>query len=476
IQRDLKCEITAPTGCTEEEPDPVVGMLFVRVMGTASGAVFGSYVLEIQKDGDPPIAGIVSYPGGGSNGSAPVIGGELARINTTSLSDGAYTLTLRVYTAGPGTSKACMNTFNLLKVIVYMSRVGGVQAIVLPNNANPFDPAAELRTDYAPTPPLTDFRTRSFGGSMTIKGAAYIYECAARKIRRYEIRYAHVTGPGMEPLQPNKGDTIPAFWPVGQRAVLFEYSIADQYQPWTRLGPAATDLINSWNTFTLGATTFYKLNPGSWNSGAANGRYSLLLTAEETTGTTYHDLQHLWLDNRPIISKIVKFQRQVGPGPDWKDIPPCTDILLSYGTIRIMGLAWDPVIDEAWPLTLTPNDNFDYYELTFSKQFGTEQPLFIPPLPNTIHTRVPALPALAPVPIPTDAQAGELAKWDLTTLDADAAPQLPDPYVPPPDPKLYRGESCTYYVRLFVTDSTIVGESTHNAASDVEPIKIVNDL
>src|SRR5713226_397002 len=65
LQRELRCEITAPTGCTEEEPDPVAGILFVRVMGTASGAVFGSYTLEIQKDGDPPIAGIVSYPGGG---------------------------------------------------------------------------------------------------------------------------------------------------------------------------------------------------------------------------------------------------------------------------------------------------------------------------------------------------------------------------------------------------------------------------
>ena len=39
VQRGLKCDITAPTGCTEEEPDPVAGILFVRVMGTASGAV-----------------------------------------------------------------------------------------------------------------------------------------------------------------------------------------------------------------------------------------------------------------------------------------------------------------------------------------------------------------------------------------------------------------------------------------------------
>ena len=39
LQRHLKCEITAPTGCTEEEADPAAGILFVRVIGTASGAV-----------------------------------------------------------------------------------------------------------------------------------------------------------------------------------------------------------------------------------------------------------------------------------------------------------------------------------------------------------------------------------------------------------------------------------------------------
>src|SRR6266511_4505711 len=36
IQRSLNCKLTAPTGCTDEEPDPVAGILFVRVLGTAS--------------------------------------------------------------------------------------------------------------------------------------------------------------------------------------------------------------------------------------------------------------------------------------------------------------------------------------------------------------------------------------------------------------------------------------------------------
>jgi hypothetical protein len=270
-----------------------------------------------------------------------------------------------------------------------------------------------------------------------------------------------------QPPQPNKGDPIPGTWPVGQRIVLFEYAIPDQYQPWTRVGPAPTDLINSWNTMTIGGTTYYKLNPGSWNSaGATSGRFSLLLTAEDTTAVTYHDIQHIWLDNKPIIGKIVKFQRLVGGV--WTDIPPCTDLLFSFGTIRIVGLAWDPVIDEAWWPAATPNDNFDHYQLDFWKQFGASVPLT-----SNIATRVPALPALPPVPTPTDADAGELAQWDLTTLDAGVAPK---PYLPPPYPKIYRGESCTYILQLFVTDTTIVNEGTTHYVYHQVPVKLVNDL
>lgn len=465
LQRGLRCEITAPTGCTEEEPDPVAGILFVRVMGTASGAVFGSYTLEIQKDGDPPIAGIVSYPGGGASGSAPVIGGELGRINTTSLSDGAYTITLRVYPAGPGSPCICATTFNLLKVIVYMNRVAGVPAIVLPDNANPFDPTAELRTDYAAAPPPHDFRIRSLGWSMTIKGAAYIYECAARKIKKYEIRYAQVTAPGTEPSQPNKGDPIPATWPVGQRIVLFEYAIPDQYQPWTRVGPASTDLINSWNTMTVGGTTYYKLNPGKWNSGVAgSGRFSLLLTAEDTTAVTYHDIQHVWLDNKDIIVQIVKFQRWNSKTSAWEDIPPCTDLLLSFGKIRVVGLAWDPLIDDTFPIA-APNDNFDHYDLYFWKQFSPNVDYIVAASLN----RVPSLPPLTP---PTAADAGELGIWDLSQVDA-----LNMASTVHASNRLARTEACTYTIELYATDNTVVndGATTHYHYYPV-PVKLVNDL
>jgi hypothetical protein len=457
VQRNLNCEITDPTGCTEEEPDPAEGILFVRVKGTASGAVFGHYTLEIQKDGDPPIPGVVIYPGGGASGTAPVINGELGRINTTSLSDGAYTITLRVYPAGPGSPKPCTTTFNLLKVIVYINRAGGAPAVVLPaGNNNPFDPTAELAVTNVP---------RSIGGLITIKGSAYIYECAMRKIKKYEIRFANVTTPGGEPPQPPSGAAIPANWPAANQAAMLEYTNPDQYQPWTRVGPAATDLVNTWNTFTIGSNTYYKLSPGKWNSGVAgSGRFSLLLTAEDTTALTYHDIQHVWLDNRDISVQIAKFQRWNSNTSAWEDIPPCTDLLLSFGNIRVVGLAWDPLIDDAFPIA-APNDNFDHYDLYFWKQFSPNVDYIVTGSLN----RVPNLPPLTP---PTAADADELGIWDLSQLDALNMASTVNA-----SNRLARTGACTYTIELYATDYTLVndGATTHYHYYPV-PVKIVNDL
>jgi hypothetical protein len=103
----------------------------------------------------------------------------------------------------------------------------------------------------------------------------------------------------------------------------------------------------------------------------------------------YHDIQHVWLDNKEIYNtvRIVKLQRLVSGV--WQDLPKCTDLLLSFKTIRIVGLAWDPLIDEAWPFA-PPNDNFGYYRLDFWKQFGIRLGTPIPGLAHggpPVHTR-----------------------------------------------------------------------------------------
>jgi hypothetical protein len=460
VQRDLNCEITEPTGCTEEEPDPVAGTLTVKVWGTASGVAFGSYTLEVNK-GSISYPGIVSYPGGGSSGTTPVTNGELGVINTTTLSDGAYTITLRVYPLGFGVSKVCSATFDLLKVINYMNRVGTAQAVQLAtNNPNPFDPLAELAVGG---------EARSIGGTISFKGAAYIYECAGRKIKKYEIRYAGVPTPGSEPPQPANGVSIPGTWPAANTITSLEYTVPDQYQFWTRVGPIATDLINTWTTFMIGGSTYYKLSPGKWNSGSAgSGRFSFLLSAEDITAAIYHDIQHVWLDNRSILGQIVKLQRWSAQTNAWEDIPTCTDLLLSFGKIRFLGLAWDPILDEDWWPATAPNDNFDHYDLVFWKQFSP----VTDPIVLDETSRVPALPALPPIPTPTAADAGQLAIWDLAQLDA-LNPGSPVN----PSNRLDRDESCTYDVQLFVTDNTLVndGATTHYKYHTV-PLKIINDL
>lgn len=469
VQRALTCQITAPTGCTAEEPDVGAGSLFVRVEGSASGIVFGSYTLELRRAGETAlIPGVVSYPGGGGSGSAPVTAGELGRLNTTALSDGSYEITLHVHPAGPGAPTTCTITFTLLKAIVYINRVAGVPTISIPSGSpNPFDPMAELRISG---------EAKAVGGTgMVIEGAAYIYGCETRKIKTYEIRSVRVTAPGGEPSQPVIGAAIPGTWPVANRVppLPLDYTLADQYLPWTRVGPAPINLLNSWTTMVIGTTTYYKLAPTSWNSTVlGSGRESLLLTAEDTTGVRFHDIQHIWLDNQTIQGEIVKFQRKNPETAGWEDLPPCEDLLLSFGTIRIMGLAWDAPIDEAWWPPVAPNDNYAVpgggYQLTFWKQFSAVSSTLLSLTP----TRVPALPALPPVVTPTAADAGELAQWDLTLLDADAVPATS---VDPAN-KISRGDSCTYTLRLYITDTTIVQPGgTHYIYHDV-PIKIVNDL
>lgn len=473
----LQCAITDPTGCTGETPDTAGGFLFVPVHGTATGGDFGHYTLDIQQDGDPPIPGVIIYPGGGSTGTVPVLAGELGRINTTALSDGAYTITLTVFPATPGPTTVCTKTFNLLKVAVYIASVAGVTP-----TPNCFDENAEL---------ISGGQTDSFGGALTVAGSAYVYNCSGRKIQRYELRWSRVAAPGPGPGQPPNDTPIPAAWPATQELhnpLVYDPS---KYFPWTRVGEAPTNLINDWGTVHFGPPSpggvdYPVLVPGSWDTraqgtGATGGaRLAVLLVVEDTAGHRYFDLQRIWVDNWPVLCEIVKFQKPaVGGG--WEDIPHCTDILLSWGKLRIIGLAWDSLIDSAWP-TAHPNDNFASYALSYQKEFSpVASPIPISPTPDfptlSATQRVPA--ALSPTP--TTADASLLAEWDLSTLDAGAAPP-PGCSAPLPagkDNDLYRGCSCTYTLSLGVSDTTLTETAfdldLHHPSTS-EPIKIVNDL
>jgi hypothetical protein len=468
VQRTLNCQITAPAAdeCATEEIDTVNGIQFIRVKGTASGTVFGHYTLAISG----PYPFNVIYPAGG--GTIPVTNGELGKIDTTALDNGDYTITLTVFPIGAGSPKPCAVKFTLLKISVYITHAAGVPAV-----PNWYDQTAEF---------ISGLHKVSIGGGIHLEGAAFVYTCLDRKIERYEIRYARISAPGPDPVQPLIDAAIPAIWPAGNLVHPPLVYDASKYWPWTKVGPAPMNLINDWITQHFGApspggTDYPCLAHTSWNSPAVapdlehrGGRYSLLLIVTDTQGHRFYDMQHIWLDNWPVQCKIVKFQIPKNGG--WADIAPCTDIHLSWKKLRIIGLAWDALIDKDWGLPgPVPNDNFDNYALAYAKQFVGGSVGIL-----TASTRVPsALTFPGPTFLPLDADADVLAEWDLTTLDAGASPtgKCDAPLPAGSEHELYRGCSCTYTLGLGVNDKTVEeGSSFVHHPSVNMPIKIVNDL
>jgi hypothetical protein len=483
VQKTLKCQITSPAGgtCVTEEVDTVDGILFIRVKGTASGSVFGHYTLAISG----PYPYNVIYPAGG--GTIPVNNAELGKIDTTALDNGDYTITLTVFPIGAGSPKTCTVSFTLLKIAVYITRAAGVPAV-----PNWYEQDAEL---------VQGMHIVSVGGSFHLDGAAYVYTCVDRKIERYEIRYTRVAAPGPGPAQPLNDAAIPADWPAANQVGSPLVYDATKYWPWTKVGPAPMNLINTWTTQHWGApapggTDYPKLSPGSWDSHGATpdptmrgGRYSLLLIVHDTADHYYYDMQRIWLDNWPVVCKIVKFQRPGDPGaqppePAWVDLEDCTDILMSWERLRIIGLAWDALTDDAWPAT-APNDNFDSYSLAYQKEFSaSSDPIPVVPAAGypllAANRRVPDTLTPLPGPLPNDANADLLVEWDLTTLDAGALPGgTTCETAPDVGNQLYRGCACTFTLSLGVSDKTVtetVGDYYSHHPGTSQPIKIINDL
>lgn len=455
----LVCELTAPTGCVKTSLDSATGQLYVQVTGTAAGLGFGHYTIEVSQDGDPPMAGIVTYPGGGSTGTAPVTNGELARISTATLIDGAYTVTLTVHSALGGAVCTEVVTFNLLQVIVLVTKVGRIPAISMsptPNNPNPVDEASELRRNYAPPASPPNYLPVAVGRSITMDGMAYIYGCGARKIRKYEIRYARVVAVGGEFAQPGTLDPIPADWPTANRVELLEYATPAHYNIFTRVGPADRNLVNDFGTVVIFGTSYITLAGHSWDSTTAgSGRFSLLLTAEDSIGARFHDVQHVWFDNEPVYGRITGIA-----GAD-----PCAELKLSQFPspgMQILGIAWDRLIDAAFP-DVPPNDNFDHYRLRLYKQgAGT---------PFEIGDFTSRMPARKTGPPPTDAEAGPLATFDIAAVIDGGRPGS-DPILAIP-----RSKGCAYYLFLQVWDSSRLDDdaATHYAEW-TWPFCIVNDL
>jgi len=473
VQKTLKCKITNPIAdeCVTEEIDTVNAIQFISVKGTASGSVFGHYTLAIS--GAYPYN--VIYPAGG--GTVPVNNGDLGKIDTTALFDGDYTITLTVFPIGAGSPKICTVKFTLLKIAVYITNAAGVLTV-----PNAFDETAEF---------VQGAHVVSIGGSIHLDGAAYVYACTDRKIERYEIRYSRVIAPGPGPVQPAFDVPIPADWPAGNLIHPPLVYDASKYWNWTRVGPAPMNLVNDWTTLHLGAPSpggadYPCLSHTAWNSFATTGadhggRYHLLLIVTDTQAHRYYDLQRIWVDNWQVQCYILKLQRPGDPNasppePSWVDLPPCTDIHMKWKKLRIWGVAWDALIDSAWPAT-APNDNFLDYSVSYAKEFVPGSVAIV----NSTN-RVPSgLIFPGPTFMPTPADADELAIWDLTTLDEGVPPPTGDCDDPLPaghEHNLWRGCACTYNLDIGANDATKEegASSIHHPSPPSIPIKIINDL
>jgi hypothetical protein len=224
-----------------------------------------------------------------------------------------------------------------------------------------------------------------------------------------------------------------------------------------------------------GFPSFWRTDEFPWSTASINGRYTVRLRVRHQALPDVgpileiYDAATVWLDNREIQVKLTGFSVSGGASLD-----ACAELPLSQFVglgADINGRVWDPLILDTEPSWLKPNNNFDHYELVFEKDgagIWVTNNITIPDSTQRVPNTLPVLP-----PAPGDV--GVLATWDIVTA-LDAGP-MPDPYVPPPYPKIYRGEFCAYLIQLYATDNTQVNDATTTHYKyDYWPFCIVNDL
>jgi hypothetical protein len=478
----LTCELSGPQGCVPEVGIAVPSLIGVEIDGTAAGAGFSHYILEWSQDSITWSATNFNYPpippGGGTQGNIPVIGGELAFLNTFSMNDGLTFIRMTVY-ATDGTTKSCGPiNFELLRQNVWISGIDDDFNL----NTNVFDPAAEfVETVPALCTRLAGVYEVSFGGCISVQGSAFVGGCASKKIQSYSLDYK----PGFETNPASPGWTN--FWNV-------VYSTPDQYLD-MNMRQDNSDLLASWGPLTKCVSVPFppflicetdptgELYPNCWETAFSppcgmSGLITLRLTVLDVSSTPYYDTQRIWVDNKAPCAMI-----QINA------VPKCAVINLSQFALPpdcsvpwplpISGIAYDEYIDSTLPLT-RPNDNFDFYWVQVMKQGGTW--LQIPVLGpggncfyGTQRVGNPGVLCTPCNPASPDPSAifGTLANFDLRAVDPTCSASLG--YTVPADFLLPRGQCCDYVFKLHVQDRTIFPGGPH-VAEALWPVRICNDL
>ncbi len=485
VQRNLKCQITDPNNCAKEEIDSS-GNPGVIVKGTAGGTVFGHYTLDVYDSSTTLIPNVVSYPGGGASGTAPVSNNVLGQIDTSDFDPGMYKVVLTVFPIGAGATKTCQSFFDLLKASVWIDRVGAVSAV----DVGPYTSDPDERIRLIGTPET------SVGGSISVEGGAYVYGCGKRTVEYglefLETAYGNPTMP--EPPEPDAAGAwaaVVAPLPYGDAAHPYWWNCFFIHKPNYETNGYLTRF---WSTLLCNLSPPAKPYTArtSWDTKTPNlnGRYIVRVHEKHRKISPpgpiedLYDAATVWLDNRNIVVDIRKLKITGGPSLD-----VCQELslkaFLPTGNADIIGQAWDPIILDP-PIVAAdakPNDNFGSYDLKILKDGGGYVALPIsgapfpapppPPLPvlPRQNYRVPnLLQVAAPPPVDTDV----LTVWNIVNfLDAG---NPPTPYVAPPYPKIYRGERCAYNIHLHATDRTVVSDGTTHYGDDDFPFCITNDL
>ncbi|MGH8065122.1 MAG: hypothetical protein ACRERE_07735 [Candidatus Entotheonellia bacterium] len=486
---------TPPT-CASVAPTATCGLAGVTIVGSAGGGGFASYRIEYRPLSSAvwSQAGVV-YPDCSPASSTPDhttprFAEPLAFL--TNLQPDEYEVRLTVN--GLGGPVSAFTTFSLQQSPVVIDKIGQVDARVM--GLHPVDPTELLKLVKLGTA-ATDPQT-AVGGSISVVGSADFWGCGREMIEYVLQHRVAPLGLGSSPQGPPPPAPSPA--PAGAPPPQ-----QDDPGPWTDIKPplpfGSADPnhprwywcwpVNLPNFVLNGKLTRIWINDtcllfppstmhsvrrtaeSAWSTPPLNGRYTVRLRVR------HQDLPHVgpiielydaatvWLDNRDIQVDLTGMAITGGVALD-----ACQELSLSQflgTTADIIGRAWDPLILDTEPSWLKPNDNFDHYAVDFAKDGGgyVTDNIMIPNNTLRVPNELPALPAA-----PNDV--GVLATWDIVSA-LDAGPP-PSPYVPPPYPKIYRGERCAYIIHLFATDNAVVSEGTTHHGNDYWPFCIVNDL
>ncbi len=507
--RPLTCDLTAPTGCAEEKP-LAKGGLGLQIEGTAAGAFFDHYTLEWRKvEGQPcqdnttcppdgsaePTTGWscrgISYPGGGATGSVQVVSGTLGWINTTLLAPDSYEIRLCVFSTTPNAPPACCEciTFALFKVLVWMDHVAG--APISP--ADPFNPNAELINVTGEVVPV--------GCCVYVTGSAFVGDCNTRRIKCFDLRWGIGFLPGPNEVGFNPAAYSGSLLVDGGGPVCYTdpdpVIEAGKRAPWNRVigGRLTTHLVDNIDIPELGIEDLWKRSdfcfrsdvflPGcaDANHHCRSGKFTLLLDVWDTLDIHYYDTQHVWFDNKPLHVEFGGLEGLPGCtdlhlGTDSKFVPPGAPCGIPW-PVSLLGIAYDESIDYFDPgFNVYPNDNFDFYNLSITRQGG---PTYNVPI--TLMLPPPAMPPFVPLdpievlmgrsrvgdpgtrceesipgcPVPPHPAKffDVLTILDLRIFDADCVGSLVAPFAPPAGFALERGTCCGYTFQLHARDKTV---------------------